>query len=72
MKKSGFIHLDIVMVPLVGTADQHWVTYTDNPAVSPHSVEEVSVFCSLRSIVHMNVNGCCVSLCEDFINRRIY
>ena len=49
-----FIHLGIVMVPVVGIADQHSVKYTNNLAVSSHSVEEVSFFCSLRSVVHMN------------------
>lgn len=30
----------------------------------------MSVFCSSRSVVHTDVNGCCVALCGDLINRH--
>lgn len=59
------------MVPVVGIADQHSVKYTNNLALFHFSQQrKLSFFCSLHSIVH--VNGCYVSLCEDFISRQIY
>lgn len=68
MKKFGrFVFcLGIVMVPIVGTAEQQ------SPIISLFIQERKYFLCSLHSVVHMNVNGCCVSLCEDFINRKIH